>query len=280
MMKKVPQHLYLYMRNRLDRILDVLLNQRIYFSDPSKFNDPFDCAFGIQFPNPGKLTSKDEADWKEYLIHIGTEGPDSLAPEVSAKKAEQFLKDGKHKNIGIIQEFRKEVRAAIKALGKVMGVLCLSSNPKSAMMWAHYADNHRGIVFKFNTDYMYDKRTNERRCFHVDYEDNFPTLAEYLYAYRASKKGDVIAPNKLFFCRKSKDWERESEWRFFSEPADSLIPFEPSMLDGVIFGWKMEKNIKSILKSCLSSCKRHTKIYSAKPSIDKFEMEIQEYSNK
>lgn len=123
MMRKAPQYLYYYMRNRLDRILDILLHRRIYFSDPSKYNDPYDCALGIQFPNPAKLTPSDENDWKEYLIHVGIEGSDHPTPELYAKEAEKFIREEQHKDIGVIQSYKDEVRTVIKSLGKEMGVL-------------------------------------------------------------------------------------------------------------------------------------------------------------
>ena len=30
------------------------------------------------------------------------------------------------------------------------GILCLTSNPDSVVMWSHYADKHRGIVIEFD----------------------------------------------------------------------------------------------------------------------------------
>ena len=275
-MVKVPQHLYLYMRD-LDRICDVLVKRRLYFSNPSDFKDPFDCALGIQFPKPKELTPELEEQWKEYLIHITTEGPGLRTPEENQNEADQFIRDEQHKENSIIQEYRKAIRTAIKAIGKQMGVLCLSSNPKNVMMWAHYADNHEGLVFRFNTDYMYAQPSKEMRCFPVDYNGTFPTLAEYLSAIHALKEGDAIALNRLFFCRKSNDWIGENEWRCFSGTPNSQVPFDPPMLDGVIFGWKMKESIKSVLKSYLSSFESLLKIYNSKPSNDKFKMEIQEH---
>ena len=276
MMIQVPPHLYLYMREQ-HRICDVLVNRRLYFSDPSDFNDPFDCALGIQFPNPEELIPELEEQWKEYLIHITTEGPGLHTSEENQNAADRFIKDEQHKKNSVIQEYREAVRAEIKAVGRQMGVLCLSSNPKSIMMWAHYADNHKGSVFRFNTDYMYAQPSGEMRCFPVDYKDTFPTLAEYLSAIHALKEGDAIALNRLFLCRKSNDWIGESEWRFFSETPNSHVPFDPPMLDGVIFGWKMEEDIKSVLKSCLFSYESRLRVYDSKPSYDKFEMELQEH---
>jgi hypothetical protein len=59
-----PRYIYKYMPDRLDRIGDIVVNRKIFFSSPLKFNDPFDCAIGIRFPDPENLTNDDEACWR------------------------------------------------------------------------------------------------------------------------------------------------------------------------------------------------------------------------
>lgn len=260
------------MGKHLDRVGDVLVHKRLYFSDPSRFSDPFDCALGITFPNPEELTPVLENQWKKYFLHLAEVQDENRTLEENQKVADKAFAEGRHKDLKFIQEVTDNLREEIRSIGKETGVLCLTSEDKSVMMWAHYADNHEGLVLRFDTDWMADEATGEKRCFPVDYEKHFPTLDEYLSVVCEIKKGDPIALNKLFFCRKSTEWEGEEERRFFSGKANSHVSFDSRMLDAVIFGWKMKREIKSLIKAWLSNWKTPIVLYDAEPSINKFEM--------
>lgn len=53
------------------------------------------------------------------------------------------------------------------------GVVCLSNSPYIIQMWAHYAENHRGIVVGFEeTEFVKDRRALVK----VDYKDEMVCL--------------------------------------------------------------------------------------------------------
>jgi len=68
----------------------------------------------------------------------------------------------------------KEDRLALRGMRRHMdsksGVLCMSKNWDSPLMWAHYADSHKGIVLGFDVP--------ERAFYKVDYVKDRPRLAD------------------------------------------------------------------------------------------------------
>lgn len=47
------------------------------------------------------------------------------------------------------RDFRRSIEAAIKETGAAGGVICFSSDGRSPVQWAHYANRHRGLCLGF-----------------------------------------------------------------------------------------------------------------------------------
>jgi hypothetical protein len=257
------------MSKRLDRIGDVLVNRRLHFADPARFNDPFDCALGLDFHHGA--TSQ---DWVDYFTHLAEKEDPQSPPDDWRAKAEENVKRRRHTDPAFVDEAEALVRCAVKKVGREQGVLCLSSDPKNVMMWAHYADNHEGLVLRFDNRNMVDKKSGELRCFQVEYSPSFPRLPDYLAALRAFNNGDLRAFARLFFCHKSQSWKYEKEWRFFVGKPNSLREFEPPMLSGIIFGWRMPEYIKRLVTTWATVLTTRPKLMQAEPFSDRFVMDI------
>ena len=269
MMKSLPRFLYKYTGKRLDRIGDILVNRRLHFSDPIKFNDPFDCALDLDLQRGAS-----DQDWVEYFTHLVEEEEPDSAPSERRARAVDNVKRGRHKDPVFVNATRNDIRQIVKELGRKQGVLCLSSDPKNVMMWAHYADNHEGLLFRFDCHYMADQKSGELRTFPINYNVSFPRIPDYLKALGQSKNGDLRAVSKLFFCRKSRDWKNEKEWRFFSSKPNSFVEFDEPMLSGIIFGWKMPDSTKNLIRAWTNEYNPKPKLFEAKPCPDRFRMDI------
>lgn len=257
------------MGKRLDRIGDVLVNRRLHFADPARFNDPFDCALGIDLHHGGTTE-----DWVEYFIHLVEEDEPDSTPQYRQARAEDNVRRERYSAPAFLDEAEKGIRHKVKEFGSTQGVLCLSSDPRNVMMWAHYAGNHGGLVLCFDTRYMGNHASGELRCFQVKYGLSFPNLPEYLEALRALRDGDNRAFNILFFCRKSRDWIYEKEWRFFANKPDSFIEFDPPMLSGIIFGWKMTQYTRQLVTAWAASLTCQPRLLQAEPCENRFRMNI------
>lgn len=111
-----------------------------------------------------------------------------------------------------------------------VGVLSLSGRDDCPVMWAHYAENHQGVVLIFDTDQ--DPLFGRARP--IEYVDIRPlttvaSVIENLY-------------------RKAEQWKYEQEYRVLRKPGDATYGFSPDALAGVILGmWMTESDRRSAL---------------------------------
>jgi hypothetical protein len=117
-------------------------------------------------------------------------------------------------------------------------IACLSENINSIVMWAHYADNHKGFAleydFKNNSASECNKCDKRKECDDKVYAEIYPIiygnkrfdgseLANFLVgmpfsiinAYKVNYY-DILADKSVFekmLLHKSKEWSYEKEWR-------------------------------------------------------------------
>jgi hypothetical protein len=104
-----------------------------------------------------------------------------------------------------------------------LGVVSLSARPDNTLMWAHYANDHKGMCLEFDTT---DKLFHGARP--VAYSSNAPKYI--LDAHDANAEA--------FLLSKEIKWAYEEEWRIVASSARRLYPFAPTALTRVIFGSK------------------------------------------
>ena len=80
---------------------------------------------------------------------------------------------------------------------------------------------------------------------------------------------------RMFLSCKSIDWKYESEWRCIRMPGNGYIPIvNPRLIDGIIFGWKMEDKTKDLIKAWIADWKPQPELFDATPSKNCFAMII------
>lgn len=99
------------------RRFQTLLEGRIYFSSPLRFNDPFE------------LSAKIDISQSPFLYGLTKRESDEVSRLFRLANPEAVSNDWKDK----------------------VGILCLSENPLHILMWSHYAANHTGICIGFDT---------------------------------------------------------------------------------------------------------------------------------
>lgn len=96
-------------------------------------------------------------------------------------------------------------------------VLCVTSDYDNNLMWAHYADEHRGCVFEFEN--VYKEAPDRLHQGSVQYVDELKssTTAIELLLYGETKSIHDALIKDVFFSKKSV-WQYEKEYRLlFSE---------------------------------------------------------------
>lgn len=201
--------------------LQPLENRQFRFTQPIEFNDPFEVRphFSGMFGKYDIVELINEHKDKEFE-DLFNDLPFylKLLPRVWIKRALLTLING---NPDIFRERVKEAEKKISPLAqdifpaiisKDIGILCLSKNPESILMWSHYADSHSGVLVEFDEENEFFNQLNissenkdidkfHGKALPVNYRRSRPRF-EYF---------DKSWPD-IFFT-KSIDWAYEEEHR-------------------------------------------------------------------
>lgn len=202
----------------LEWALDVLTTKRVYCPKVAFFNDPFDGSipFEVDF-DPSEFiayiyrTYKDDGyTWSaikgffdDYI------GPDGKILEAKRKEIEKKAKKFKHHNDNL-------------------GVLCLTEDPISVLMWSHYADKHKGVCIGFSRVEK-SQLADDDACNPIIYSDVYPS-PRFSQIYR----GDGSLTKDVLYS-KARDWSYEKEWRMMSDKGDFHASI-PGPISRVILG--------------------------------------------
>ncbi|HII0008514.1 TPA: DUF2971 domain-containing protein [Klebsiella variicola] len=162
--------------------LEHIINGSIRFTQPGGFNDPFELALEIYNPNP---TDVEKMPITFDLLNVNFDIKKYL---INKKISDPYCND-------IIS------RQLIKQLNNKIGILCLTQNPTSHLMWAHYADDYSGALIKFD-----EKHNFFEGAFEVQYSPTRPIVHINYFI-----DNNPIAISNL--CIKSDVWSYENEWR-------------------------------------------------------------------
>jgi hypothetical protein len=126
---------------------------------------------------------------------------------------------------------------SIDTMIKNVGILSLSANPLDTVMWAHYGDNHKGIVIGISdfTDEAYQP-------IHYVQQSEIPgiNLKEYISVLKMYENYNTLEigfnDSSLQAALKTKtiEWKNESEWRGIKEQY-GLYPINGKISE-IIFG--------------------------------------------
>lgn len=167
---------------RLERIL----RGQIYFSSPANFNDPFEMS--------ALLIPRTHSEFEALLSGAGVPLHMS-SPSLRKTLYREYL--GRAKNSTLALE-----RAWVEALG----VLCLTTSKDNILMWAHYADSHKGICIGFDSGAAPFSATRR-----VEYSDERAQIAP-------KTAGEDERLIQLALLTKSLHWSYEEELRVIKRP--------------------------------------------------------------
>lgn len=226
--KYLPVYSFDAQGKKINILKYIFENKTLRFSSPLSFNDPFELRPYIS----------EIIDEEEHLV---------------VSKASQYIN-----NIGKSNQFYYD--NVIKPLLLDIGVLSLSETHTNLVMWAHYANNHSGIVLEMDELHPF---------FHTP-----PHKHDLLHKVR---KVEYIAKRPIVnsdmwentLLTKSKEWKYEKEYRMiilFDEEDRSTdkynINFPPEIVKSVYIGCKAEQETIKYIKHITSKGEwRHLKIF-------------------
>ena len=187
--KVAPKYLYKFYAGS-ERNVETVFNNKMWYSAPICFNDPYDCDFTID----------KRATINSLLV--------SIAQENNMKKGSAAWKEA---HIVLEKEF-PNLSKTIDNLKSSMGVACLSENYDTGLMWSHYANNHKGICVEYNL--MDFNRLLRFTPIPVIYSKEKSVLRRLRYRY---VDYDITSFYIKSLVYKEESWKYENEWRIIRE---------------------------------------------------------------
>lgn len=215
---------------------DCISENRFWFSKPDLLNDPYDCRpfFTISQSLEGVAAILDEMGAEEIDLVL-QKFPNCkskndiykrIEKSVSSTRTASFPKDFA---MWALQDMAsKLVRTKIANIG----VLSLTSDPTNILMWAQYANNHKGI------------------CLEVDIPEDARSLKEVGYAVQQPDFAIHEAMNekhgRLFdlFYNKSMHWQHEAEWRMVAIKGNEAKEIPGAVIKKIICGINFSNETK------------------------------------
>jgi hypothetical protein len=167
-----------------------LLNGTIRFTQPKAFNDPFELVPEFFCDNGEIIHIKGlDIDTSPTIPH-----PALLEDDFEST----FCNDS-------------AARDLLNTINEHVGILCLSQEYNSLLMWAHYGDEYKGAIVGFDAEHSFFSNK-----FPIQYRDNRPKLN---FKELLNDKDEISLSD---LCYKSSTWGYEHEYRLFSSLKDCV----------------------------------------------------------
>lgn len=159
--------------------------------------------------------------------------------------------------------------AIIHDLSSRFGLICFSAVPDEAVLWAHYADRHRGMALEFEV-------TDDReQLLMVEYTDERPhvPVGHILDRHVTAAYIDKV------MRRKSAGWAYEQEYRLHILLANCEARgghyyhgFKPDALKRVIVGWRCEIDVAYVECALRTGGYSEVQVVRATPKPDSYKL--------
>jgi hypothetical protein len=224
--------LFKYFPNDADK-LERFTNGEVYLTPPKYFNDPWDFRI--------RSEARTEAE---------------VAKELASPSPPQDM-SGFTRYMNSASVLEGEACALQDGLSKMIGLICLTEDPLSRLMWAHYGGSHRGFVAEFE----HGEEDASEAGFRLRSGPFGPALkVKYLPKHPLLKRD---TSNMEEVClTKHEYWKREDEWRVMrslntggqhpTRDGFVLAWFRPNYLLRVILGLQAAPEVKFQLRQMLN----------------------------
>lgn len=242
----------------------ILKEDKVWLSKPENLNDPFECSIEKisqdTFKEKVNLLKKQQIEGFSFGLFLQSKGG-----LINKKGAKRILKQ-----IGKWNSIEKKYEALMKyydSIGvqkptnpeniyndfyekvKNIGIFSMTENVNQQLMWAHYADSHKGMAIGFEVSEN-SKLADSRFCLKVNYIDEIasfigPQLKTDLLIGAQYKFQKVSIDDPTFravVSTKVTDWSYEEEWRYIELTSGSHKC--PAKIKEIVFGLRCPEDIR------------------------------------
>lgn len=195
--------LYHWQRFNEERLRATLESSCIYCSSPSAFNDPWDCK--PHFNSEILVDPQENQRHVNWAVDLCRQKTNMSMPDIDRMR--RTLLSDRQRASELLNQISDEMAPAINSRYRVY---CLGPTVSNLLMWAHYADNHKGVCLEFGI-------ANATLCgaLKCDYLPAFPLM-------KLHDDSDDAA--LLILLSKSDVWSYEEEYRLIAQERAFAIP--------------------------------------------------------
>jgi len=279
--KNLPYSLFKY-REVNDFSINNLLNDSVWLSRPTEFNDPYDSSFTYDFSSYGVkslnhniddfLSNYSTAEFSKKEIQRIKHSKDSFQemnliirenarPEekIMLDKIEQLLVSKMQKEL--YQDFNIQIKNSFR-------ISSFSTINTSLLMWGHYAKNHTGFCIEYDTGSL-KYNSLQRQLYPIIYTDTLFDTTEYQNINLKDSNNLHIMLSALY---KSKEWKYEKEWRLIIHGGINIENHIMPKPKAIYLGSQINKNHKCKLIKIAKD--KNIPIFQMELDSNKFKLNI------
>lgn len=246
-----PEKLYRFRPPR-KRELDAIFGRgQLWFARPSKLGDPYECTPELVPPTAEEM----ERHLLEHEV-----GP--LAP--GDKKAWASLRRKVKRRLTSETFLTKAWREVVDGYG----LLALTTELHSPLLWAQRADRHRGFCLEFDCRDPRSMPIGPAKRVH--YAEARPQVEPL--GLRTQPKDEL---ERLCFRYKSPHWSFEREWRLIAEGGEGHHAFPRRLLSAVYLGGACTPRNRNLILKKLATWAEHDRppVYRMRVRAGDFELD-------
>jgi DUF2971 family protein len=260
-----PEQLYKYRSWRDENHRRLFTHNEIFFASAREFNDPFDTTIPVDF------SGGTEDDYLDMAKRVARSGHPERKEREVLWEAREALKKGLYRDPENIRKHRLEFQ---ECRFNSFGIFSLSEVPENILMWAHYADSHRGFCVGFDfqkIELMKHAHAEGTRQVilleRVEHHLKYPRLNRFEMDYEQL----TVFPLTI----KSVDWEYEKEWRLILHgETNKQFHFTDGIVSKVILGCKMRVEEVEEVKEVLRNRSEKIALFRAREKEESFGLDL------
>ena len=123
------------------------------------------------------------------------------------------------------------------------GVFSLSATNRSELLWAHYAESHKGYCVEYDPILVLDNFSRDGQTLRPVVYSSIPPTINLMDAFTQDGHAGLISK---MICHKSMAWKYEEEFRVLVEKP-GVVSHHPEAIRAIHFGMRMRDEHKNFL---------------------------------
>jgi hypothetical protein len=274
-----PKRLYKY-RSFSALTLSMLVEDTVFFADPTTFNDPLDTkpTLDPNLPSPALelilsqlIQQRTVAELSAAAKTIRYKGPrtvDHIARQ-SRKAAERALAEIRYNAtdpdyvVDDPQQFLLAHYIQEELLRRYdKGVFSLAERANCPLMWSHYGDQHRGICLGYSVPVDATPEIHK-----IKYGGSRLVQASDVSMMLSDDRTARKKVDEAVLLKKAKPWAYEREWRLLGPRGEHDSPLE---LEEVVFGLRCSSVVMFAVIRALTGRGRAVRFYEIRGQHGRF----------